>query len=327
ESDDEESQEYKKSMTEKEQFELTAEYRKLDSDLIEQRSRVNGEEGVLLVSKLLDRADGLFVKTKMSIQSNIAAKDSATLKEIGNQAKLATRNSKLGRSERHLDFDQFASNFVRLFTKDHHDYGDEADVDDDDITANDDDDVNSKEINKYDWNHVGLMFLNNSNRSPTMDFLLGPLDIKVRSRNYGERLVDDTKGNKNMKTANIKSASVLMDQDKQDDTTANSERYFRKLKEVNLEKVPLFEFVLDPNSFGKSVENLFYTSFLINHGKIILGKSEEGLPYLQEAKPETYGNLTRAKTRDSGKSHIIFKLDHSTWKNLVQFYGINRSFL
>ncbi len=44
--------------------------------------------------------------------------------------------------------------------------------------------------------------------------------------------------------------------------------------------VALFKFVINPYSFGQTVENLFYVSFLIRDGKVGISVDDRGLPYL-----------------------------------------------
>lgn len=44
----------------------------------------------------------------------------------------------------------------------------------------------------------------------------------------------------------------------------------------------LFEFAINPHSFGQSVENLFYVSFLIREGSVRIGKDKYGLPLICE---------------------------------------------
>jgi len=60
---------------------------------------------------------------------------------------------------------------------------------------------------------------------------------------------------------------------------------FKQLVEVyqsnGREAVGYFNFVIDPQSFGKSVENMFYVSFLVKEGKVkIFYDEESGLPMI-----------------------------------------------
>lgn len=48
------------------------------------------------------------------------------------------------------------------------------------------------------------------------------------------------------------------------------------------ERVNLFRFVVNPNNFAQSVENIFYLSFLIRDGKVALELSDSGEPELCE---------------------------------------------
>lgn len=45
-------------------------------------------------------------------------------------------------------------------------------------------------------------------------------------------------------------------------------------------EVNLFKFIINPNDFAQSVENIFYLSFLIRDGKVALETRESGEPYI-----------------------------------------------
>ena len=56
--------------------------------------------------------------------------------------------------------------------------------------------------------------------------------------------------------------------------------------------IPYFDFILDPTSFGKSVENMFHVSFLIKEGRakmIVRDDRDDGLPYIRPMKEAQSG--------------------------------------
>ena len=51
----------------------------------------------------------------------------------------------------------------------------------------------------------------------------------------------------------------------------------------NYDRINLFRFIVNPNDFAQSVENLFHLSFLIRDGKVALETSAEGEPEICES--------------------------------------------
>lgn len=52
--------------------------------------------------------------------------------------------------------------------------------------------------------------------------------------------------------------------------------------------INLFKFIINPNDFGQSVENMFYLSFLIRDGKCALETNEEGEPMICESNSSNF---------------------------------------
>ena len=90
----------------------------------------------------------------------------------------------------------------------------------------------------------------------------------------------------------------------------------------------MFKFIVNPNDFGQSVENLFYLSFLIRDGKCAFEVTEEGEPTIcasshldpytlrsrrlhtdacDEPSQDEYANGLR-------KRQLVMELDMATWR-------------
>ena len=302
----------KKVLNEDEEFQLSYRYRQLNEDLAEQRPQLTTENGVNIVKKTLGVAEELFEGMKTSSSTVIIAKDSATLKEIGEQAKIATQNVKFGQSEKLLKLDTFVSRWMSCFGTIRQQQG---------LTTAD---ADSNDVPEYNWSNAGLLFNSVSKHVVGCDFLLGPLEIERKKRVVRQRLVDDS-GKNATKTANLKNADDVVNKDTKDDTSKTAERLYKRLQQYG-QRISVFEAVLHPTSFGKTVECMFVCSFLINNGHLIMGKYENGIPYIELANRDNIKLQQRYKDNDDGKSHIIFSLDEDTWKQLVEVYQVSEPF-
>ncbi|OJI81964.1 hypothetical protein ASPTUDRAFT_125634 [Aspergillus tubingensis CBS 134.48] len=88
--------------------------------------------------------------------------------------------------------------------------------------------------------------------------------------------------------------------------------------------VPLFQFCINPHSFGQSVENLFYVSFLVRDGLVGIAVDSRGMPTLHSAKPHA---PSEAQRKGIKKRQAIFTLDFETWQELIQVYDIKDSII
>ncbi|KAK5744911.1 hypothetical protein LTR17_001662 [Elasticomyces elasticus] len=124
-----------------------------------------------------------------------------------------------------------------------------------------------------------------------------------------------------------------------------SEYYKEMLRKHRLREnhgVPLFEFVVNPRSFGQTVENIFYVSFLIKEGSVAVKLDEDGLPTINIEEPppkdgedengqplSTPEKIKQKKAREKEKSkhQAVFALDFDTWRGLVDAFEIRESMI
>ena len=86
--------------------------------------------------------------------------------------------------------------------------------------------------------------------------------------------------------------------------------------------IPLFEFCVNPQSFGQTVENMFYVSFLIKEGSAGLEFDNDGLPTLRHM-----GRKTVAERQETQRNQAVFTLSFDVWEDIVKTFGIKKSII
>lgn len=176
----------------------------------------------------------------------------------------------------------------------------------------DDDDV--EEMGEaLQWDLLGerVCFPNN-NRPPVPSFLLGPLAVQKRVRTTqrqgrqrreplaavtkpqdirAEDLERNEASNLTNQCAAIRGrldaahaegvAKAQKEWEEGMDNVQSAEVLRRNGLSSNWE-VPLLKFAINPNSFGQTVENLFYISFVVKDGFMEVNKDDDGLPTLSK---------------------------------------------
>ncbi|SMN18791.1 similar to Saccharomyces cerevisiae YDL105W NSE4 Nuclear protein that plays a role in the function of the Smc5p-Rhc18p complex [Maudiozyma saulgeensis] len=186
---------------------------------------------------------------------------------------------------------------------------------------------------QFNWFKLGSLFNGLSKMPVVTDNLIGPFAIekKVKVKVIRKRNVDVVG---ELVKPDRPSAKDLVDNDEQT-TPEQVKRCFKILsKKLGTEdSISLFKFVIDPNSFPKSVENLFYTSFLIKAGKIVMEEDENnGYPIIRiknkpKGKDKEERNIQKHKNSHAEEHHIIFQMDIPTWSKLIKKFNITSSYL
>ena len=261
----------------------------------------------------IEKANALFSSVK---QTSDATLDSRLLVSTADLSAKKTTQLNLGDSTTGIDVDDFVGRCITFMRRAPGAGGvqrrrrDEDDSDEDAAEGYDEGD-------EFNWEWLGRQacFPNNV-RPPVPGFLLGPLSVQKRARKATQRRerlqkrdpkdavrpeelnIEDMEKveNSNLTTLCRNIRNLLVETQREgplkvlaevtDDTPEEvTKALMTKYGVADDEGVPLFHFVVNPKSFGQTVENLFYVSFLIRDGAAGFGNDSNMLPTLRKSIP------------------------------------------
>ena len=273
-----------------------------------------GSNGLL---RTLHRANNLFGSVK---QTSDATLDSRLLVSTADLSAKRTTQLNLGDATTRIDVDDFVGKCITYMRRGPNDGGEiptrrrrRGQADSDDET---DAQEGYDEGDAFNWEWLGrrACFPHNV-RPPVPGFLLGPLSVQKRVRKVTQRrerlqkrdpkdavrpeelkAQDLEKAESSNLTALCKNIRELLvhtmvtGQAKvEEELMTGDDKSDEEIKAMLLkhgiaddEGVPLFHFVVNPRSFGQTVENLFYVSFLIRDGTAGLANDSNMLPTLRK---------------------------------------------
>lgn len=140
-----------------------------------------------------------------------------------------------------------------------------------------------------DWAYFGREAAFKGNKRPaTTDFLLGPLSVTKKVRVFKTRRAGLKRDNANL----VRPVEVIQDGNGKEQENAGTmialvkgiydllKDLVRKNPRYEEVGIGLFRFVVNPHSFGQTVENIFYLSFLVKDGFVAFMENDDGLPVL-----------------------------------------------
>ncbi|CAG8514130.1 19608_t:CDS:2 [Racocetra fulgida] len=126
----------------------------------------------------------------------------------------------------------------------------------------------------------------------------------------GGRQVDDDNDEPDLNWSALEERDI---ERQENETTKN----VRNIWNILAEKSPInfFEFIVNPESFGQTVENLFYLSFLVRDAKVNI--DDDGAC----CEPPTGDDYAEGLI----KKQLVMGIDMNTWKELIEVYNIRVS--
>lgn len=216
-------------------------------------------------------AETLFTKVK---QTSDATLDSRLLVAATDLALKKATNLVYGNSGIGIDADEFVGKCIAFMR-----HGLPRDEVDEDGPIDD----------AMDWAYLGREAAFKGNKRPaTTDFLLGPLSVTKKVRVFKTRRAGLKRDNANL----VRPVEVIQDENSKEQENGATmialvkgiydllRDFLRENPRYEKEGVGLFRFVINPHSFGQTVENIFYLSFLVKDGFVAFGENDDGLPVL-----------------------------------------------
>ncbi|KAJ7783302.1 Nse4 C-terminal-domain-containing protein [Mycena metata] len=276
-------------------------YRTLAKNVEEHQSNLQDYSAQQLTDQV-KKADELFNKVKGPQEATL---DSAFLLMASNMGAQKARAMKSGSGS--FDIDDFVSRLVTFM-------GGAKQLDVDDESDGEDVDVGGGPL---EWDRIGRKALAKSRRVPAMGFMLGPLSIEQKKRNVTKRAKFEKDKADERKPQEIKEEDIARSEN---ETTKNVATLETLLGEED-GPINLFKFVINPNDFAQSVENIFYLSFLIRDGKVALETQDNGEVVIFICQqPDDNDYISGLKKRQ-----IVLEFDMATWERAKEVFEITES--
>ncbi|EGW30723.1 uncharacterized protein SPAPADRAFT_155883 [Spathaspora passalidarum NRRL Y-27907] len=259
----------------------------------------------------LTRLYGAIQNDRLRLDTKIQLEDSEVFREASDVAAINARNIRLGDLGISVNEEDFMNSLKEFAGRSVQEGNYEEDEEEPDEYS----------FNKTNWLKLGVLYHQVSKKPISIDFLNGPLATERRRPVVRTRNQDDTKSAHLTTASNVNAEDITINEEH------NTAYMVRMVYQTYLEKgVPdegmnFFKFFIDPESFGQSVENLFYTSFLIKDGRLKLYQ-QDGIPYIQRVTQQEMEQEDKAVTH-----HHIARFNYQAWEFYIEKYEIESSFL
>ncbi|KIY67157.1 hypothetical protein CYLTODRAFT_376616 [Cylindrobasidium torrendii FP15055 ss-10] len=247
----------------------------------------------------LDRLNTLWQGVKNPQEATL---DSAVILQMTAVGHQKARGLKSGQGA--FDTDEFVAKLVSFMGGVNTTGGGDSDSEEDETAG------------RLDWSVIGRKALACSRRAPIPGFLLGPLSLEAKKRAQTQRAKLEINKADMRKPQEIREEDIARSEN---ETTKNVAILENLLRDIG-EPVNLFRFVINPEDFAQSVENLFHLSFLIRDGKVALETTEEtGEPVIFACEAPSDEEKMDNKLM---KRQIVFEFDHATWNLAKEVWNI-----
>ncbi|XP_071827839.1 non-structural maintenance of chromosomes element 4 homolog A-like [Apostichopus japonicus] len=185
---------------------------------------------------------------------------------------------------------------------------------------------NQREVNvkKEAWKDFGKDVQCCFRRAPPFHFMLGSFDRGPPVQK--PKPPTDRQGAKPDGPAVVPVQIDETGKSQQEVTTEEVERMLGILKQLTMgdsqdevEPISYFEFVINPQSFSHTIENIFHMSFLVKDGHVQIKLDEDGLPVVYPSQPFN----PQEHNEEVPRKQLVLSMDMREWKEIVEVFEIS----
>lgn len=165
-----------------------------------------------------------------------------------------------------------------------------------------------------DWNALGKYTCNMCllRHVPPLTFMAGPLQIEAKEK---ERKKSQRK-KVNEGVDSVQPEQVSSSEKSENETTKLVTQVFKRIKKKDNKPSSYLDVVIEPDSFTKTIENMFYFAFLVKEGRVAL-QTEKNAQTVDKKRILT-GILDAPKPATDDNKQAVLKLDLARYKQLCE---------
>ncbi|KXG49903.1 Nse4 [Penicillium griseofulvum] len=314
-----------------------------------------GNHGIL---NIVEQANQFYAKVKQTADATL---DSRILVNTADLTQKKATQLALGDTSAGIDVDEFVSKCISFMRRGPNNAtatnGTQARRGRAGRSQRDPDASDEDDGDAMNWDTLGRSACFPSNARPAVSgWLLGPLSVQKRTRQMTQRRAQDRidpsqavapremeqRDLGQQESSNLTQICSEINKllaNRQNKCQEDAERELSVQENLTPEKaqeimdkngvaddggIPLFSFCINPKSFGQSVENLFYVSFLVRDGTVGVAVDSRDLPTLHAAAPFA---PSEAQKKGVQKHQAVFSLDHETWHEIIDVFNIEESII
>lgn len=168
------------------------------------------------------------------------------------------------------------------------------------------------------WPELGALVAGFAQSTPSLDCLAGAMVATPKEKKVRAQRAKKEKPGEKVEPESITDTKALEMEGQTAKRVAIAKKKLEQAKVKNF-----FEYIVDPESYSQTVENLFHLSFLVRNGMAAVDLDEAGQPALEPKSPPDDDDYAQGLE----KKQCVVRLDYDMYQNLIKAYDIQRSFL